>query len=491
MISTGHHFVRLTAAVLLCLLLTACGGEGDGKGESAAEGSTSAGGSSNTVQQDVWVQGYAVKGAIESGLVSLWRQQPGAQSDIWVQVTDAIRTRYDGRFRVLVPAEFAQQPLKVVLHSDTQTLMRCDMLPACRTPTGTSVAFGDWFWPGNDLMFASLMNPEEANSSIVLTPLGTLAFQEYIQSGANGYAGYAAALKQQERRFGLAAGALLRKPVDLASADLSKVDARDLNVALLNIAFLSLVGDERWNTLGDVLAEAQQRLSVNGNSSTNVAGALDSTLDSTLGMSVELVVLASLLQANYYEAQFARDGVQNAGLADTVQSLETLLLTAQKTVPEQAGPDFKPVPEPLAKPAPKPLPESSPKTTPKPQAFSLPGVQPKPELKPVTEPEPEAETETAPRPKELYGTATLSWQAPLSRENGNSLTMGEIGSYEVRYGLSADLESVNTSVQVEDGQRMSYTVEGLLPGTWYFAIQTVDIAGLKSEWSEVVSKVIK
>ena len=204
-----------------------------------------------------------------------------------------------------------------------------------------------------------------------------------------------------------------------------------------------------------------------------------------------LPILASLLQANYYEAQFARDGVQNAGLADTVQSLETLLLTAQKTVPEQAGPDFKPVPEPLAKPAPKPLPESSPKTTPKPQAFSLPGVQPKPELKPVTEPEPEAETETAPRPKELYGTATLSWQAPLSRENGNSLTMGEIGSYEVRYGLSADLESVNTSVQVEDGQRMSYTVEGLLPGTWYFAIQTVDIAGLKSEWSEVVSKVIK
>ncbi|UQG60180.1 fibronectin type III domain-containing protein [Marinobacter sp. M3C] len=93
--------------------------------------------------------------------------------------------------------------------------------------------------------------------------------------------------------------------------------------------------------------------------------------------------------------------------------------------------------------------------------------------------------------EELYGTATLSWQAPLNREDGGSLAMGEIGRYEVRYGLSADLESVNTSVQVEDGQRMSYTVEGLSPGTWYFAIQTVDIAGLKSEWSEFVSKVIK
>lgn len=465
MASIGHHLVNLTAAAALCLLLTACGGDDAGVSSTSTESSSDES-SSDIVQQDAWVEGYAVKGAIENGLVSLWLREPGAQGDAWVQVTDAIRTRYDGRFRVLVPAEFLQKPLKVVLRSDSQTIMRCDVLPVCRTPAQTTVAFGDWFWPGSNLVLASLFNPEEADSSISLTPLGTLAFHEYIQSGTSDYAGFAAALKQQELRFGLTAGVLLRKPVDLASADLSNIAPTDLKAALLNIAFLSLVGDERWTTLADVLAEAQQRLLVNGKVSTNNTD--------TLGMSVELVALASLLQANHHQAQVAGEGGKNAALTDTVQSLETLLLTTAKQVTEQAEPE--PLPEPLPKPAPEPLPEPSPEIVPPPHVLPLPGVQPKQEAQP---------------PAELNGAATLSWQAPLSRQNGDSLAMGEIGSYEVRYGLSANLENLIASEQVEDGQVMSYTVGGLSRGTWYFAIQTVDTNGLRSEWSDIVSKVVK
>lgn len=353
------------------------------------------------------MEGYAVKGAIKSGLVSLWLRQPGVQGDTWVQVSDEMRTRYDGRFRVLVPAEYVQQPLKVLLRSDSQSLMRCDVLPAGRTPSGTAVAFGGWFWPGGDLVLASLINPEKTRSSIALTPLGTLAFQQYIQSGANDYTGFAAALKQQELRFGLAAGALLRKPVDLASADLSNIESTDLKAALLNIAFLSLVGDERWSTLANVLAEAQQRLLVNGNVPTNNTN--------TLGMSVELVTLASLLQASHHQVQVASQGGKNAALADTVQSLETLLLTTAKKVTEQAETNVQPLLEPLPKPAPEPLPESRPKMAPAPHVFPLPGVQPKPDLKPVIElkpePEPALEQEATP-PAELYGAATLSWRPP-------------------------------------------------------------------------------
>lgn len=89
------------------------------------------------------------------------------------------------------------------------------------------------------------------------------------------------------------------------------------------------------------------------------------------------------------------------------------------------------------------------------------------------------------------GSAVLSWSAPLTRVNGESIPMAELDQYVIRYGQDADElseEVVVTNAQAE--AEMSYEVSGLGVGTWYFTIQVQDTGGLISEPSEVVSKAI-
>lgn len=88
--------------------------------------------------------------------------------------------------------------------------------------------------------------------------------------------------------------------------------------------------------------------------------------------------------------------------------------------------------------------------------------------------------------------AVLSWSAPLTRVNGESIPMGELDRYVIRYGQDADelsKEVVVTNAQAE--AEMSYEVSGLDVGTWYFTIQVQDTNGLISEPSDVVSKSIR
>lgn len=88
--------------------------------------------------------------------------------------------------------------------------------------------------------------------------------------------------------------------------------------------------------------------------------------------------------------------------------------------------------------------------------------------------------------------AVLSWSAPLTRVNGESIPMGELDRYVIRYGQDVDElseEVVVTNAQAE--AEMSYEVSGLDVGTWYFTIQVQDTNGLISEPSDVVSKSIR
>ncbi len=89
-------------------------------------------------------------------------------------------------------------------------------------------------------------------------------------------------------------------------------------------------------------------------------------------------------------------------------------------------------------------------------------------------------------------TAVLSWNAPLTRVNGESIPMGELDKYVIRYGQ--DSESLSEEVVVSNAQsesEMSYQIGGLENGTWYFTIQVQDTNGLISEPSDVVSKSVQ
>ncbi|WP_236744163.1 fibronectin type III domain-containing protein [Marinobacter similis] len=86
----------------------------------------------------------------------------------------------------------------------------------------------------------------------------------------------------------------------------------------------------------------------------------------------------------------------------------------------------------------------------------------------------------------------MSWNAPLTRVNGESIPMGELDRYVIRYGQ--DDENLTEEVVVTNAQaqaEMSYAISGLDNGIWYFTIQVQDTSGLISEPSDVVSKSVQ
>ncbi|MAA64459.1 MAG: ribonuclease HII [Alteromonadaceae bacterium] len=66
--------------------------------------------------------------------------------------------------------------------------------------------------------------------------------------------------------------------------------------------------------------------------------------------------------------------------------------------------------------------------------------------------------------------------------------MGELKGYEIVYGRNAN--ELNQRVVINDASVMSYTVDGLSEGDWYFAIRVLDTENLSSPLSAVVSKSI-
>lgn len=81
------------------------------------------------------------------------------------------------------------------------------------------------------------------------------------------------------------------------------------------------------------------------------------------------------------------------------------------------------------------------------------------------------------------GNATLTWTAPTQREDGTALTA--ISGYRIYYGRTSG--SLTTSVNVSSGLT-TYVVENLAAGTWFFAMTTLDSAGLESARTSEVSK---
>jgi len=87
------------------------------------------------------------------------------------------------------------------------------------------------------------------------------------------------------------------------------------------------------------------------------------------------------------------------------------------------------------------------------------------------------------------GSASLNWAAPVSREDGNALAIGEIAGYTLYYGTTQG--NYPNSVDINDAYTTSATVSGLSVGTYYFVLTTRDITGLESGYSSVASRVVQ
>ncbi|TCK18199.1 putative Ig domain-containing protein [Thiogranum longum] len=87
------------------------------------------------------------------------------------------------------------------------------------------------------------------------------------------------------------------------------------------------------------------------------------------------------------------------------------------------------------------------------------------------------------------GSVSLNWAAPVSREDGNALAVGEIAGYTLYYGTAPG--DYPNSVDISDASTTSATVTGLPLGTYYFVLTTTDISGLESGYSSVATRTIQ
>jgi hypothetical protein len=84
------------------------------------------------------------------------------------------------------------------------------------------------------------------------------------------------------------------------------------------------------------------------------------------------------------------------------------------------------------------------------------------------------------------GQATLSWTAPTQNADGSVLT--NLAGYKIHYGT--DPTALSKTINVSNASITTYLVEDLSPTTWYFAITSVNAAGVESDYSNVANKAI-
>lgn len=136
--------------------------------------------------------------------------------------------------------------------------------------------------------------------------------------------------------------------------------------------------------------------------------------------------------------------------------------------PAASQPEPAPVPAPSPPPAPPPpLPEPIPEPPPAPPP-------------PLPEPVPEPPPPPPPPPP----SATLSWVAPETNEDGSRLS--DLAGYVVRYGI--DARALDREVRILDDETTSVTIEALERGIWYFSVAAVNAAGVESVPSNVAGK---
>jgi hypothetical protein len=89
-------------------------------------------------------------------------------------------------------------------------------------------------------------------------------------------------------------------------------------------------------------------------------------------------------------------------------------------------------------------------------------------------------------PAGAVGSAALSWTAPSNNEDGTPIA--GLTGYHIYF--STDPSSFDNAVEVAGASSTTYTVSGLTPGTYYFAVAAYNADGVESSMSNIGNKTI-
>jgi len=471
-----------------------------------------------TSEPTVQIAGAAVKGIIQQGLVVANRLI--ADKDGYYapqsQAAKPVLTANDGSYEWQLRGK-AEGWALVELAADGGTRMICDVVPQCDQAGGESVAFGQTM--PLDSNFGLLGAGDLRMETVNLTPLTHLAVTLAERSG-DGLSPVAisSAYTTVENWFGLPAGALRLTPPDLTNLGaMTGVSADAIQVAIANAAFLALVNDNaQWNSISDVLDDVTSQVSATGQISVMGDGTNVALADLVSAAALQSSELQNVVDSSVISQRLAvvehRNVQRFKTIADVNEENDTSVVDSGETTEETTGGDE------IAGTDSGSTPDSSTDTGTDTSTDTNTGSEE--QVAGNTEPDTSGDvtsggdtssdtttdetiadtgtdtntetsepvTETTPEETVPANTALLSWTAPLTRENGESLAMGEIAGFEVVYGTSA--ETLDQSLAIGDASVDELLVDELTAGTWYFAIRTLDTDGNRSRLSEVVYKQI-
>ncbi len=446
-------------------------------------------------EPSVQLAGTAVKGVIQQGIVTAHRvlaDETGLYAVDRV-ASESVRTADDGRYKLRLPGK-AEGWAIVEIRADEATRMVCDVFPQCDQGAAGMVAFGGALNLPSDFILRGA--GDLAAKTVYLTPLTHLAVSLAERNAVGGLSptSLAGAYQAVEGWFGLAAGALRLAPPDLTRLDeLNDVSADGLQMAITNAAFLALVNENpQWQSIADVLNDMTAQVAANGQ--------ID-ILGNGVNLALSDIVAAATLQAS--ELQMAADSSiisqklviveyrsmqRFKTIADVYEAPDTSLADTDNDATDgdvtSDGDNGTPT-DAIADNSDDQV-VDSPETNAGGNSDDSAGGNTGGDTAGSTNELPT--NDTGSEVGVSANAALLSWTAPMTRVNGESLSMGEIAGFEVVYGVAPD--ALAQTLAVGDASVEELLVDQLDAGTWYFAIRTLDTDGNRSQLSEVVNKQI-
>jgi predicted metal-dependent hydrolase len=83
------------------------------------------------------------------------------------------------------------------------------------------------------------------------------------------------------------------------------------------------------------------------------------------------------------------------------------------------------------------------------------------------------------------GTITLRWTIPSTRQDGSLLSASELAKYELY--ITTESDGASQSVVIDDPMQTTQTLTNLQPDVYHLAMSAVDVNGLYSDLTNVVS----
>jgi hypothetical protein len=93
---------------------------------------------------------------------------------------------------------------------------------------------------------------------------------------------------------------------------------------------------------------------------------------------------------------------------------------------------------------------------------------------------------SSPAPLPQPRAATIEWTVPTTQTNGAALS--DLVGYRIHYGKS--VRSLDNTIEIRHPSVSSYVIEGLTPGTYYFAVTAFTSRDYESERSNAGRKEI-